>query len=355
MTASRRGAIKCVVWDLDRTLWDGVLLEGDDVRLRPGAEATLRALDARGILQSIASRNDPATAQAKLAELGIDGLFVHPQIGWGTKSQAVTTIAGLLNIGTDTVAFVDDDPFERDEVAAHAEGVLCIDACEIESLVNRPELVPRLVTEDSRRRRSMVQAEIVRSRAEQTLPPGEFLASVGMVLTVADAREGDLDRVEELTVRTNQLNSTGYTYSHEELAAFCQSPAHRLLVAGLEDRYGAYGRIGLALVETGEDYWLVRLLLLSCRVMGRGVGPVLLSQILREGKEAKKAVRAEFIRTDRNRPMYLMFKLAGFREIERTGQVALLEHDLAEIAAFPPHVEVRVVHGPELRAQIVER
>ncbi|CAN5691511.1 HAD-IIIC family phosphatase [soil metagenome] len=343
----RRGGVKCVVWDLDNTLWEGVLLEGDDVRLRDGAEAALRTLDDRGILLSIASRNDPATTEAKLRDLEIDGLFVHPQISWNAKSSAITAIARLLNIGADALAFVDDDPFERDEVSAALPEVLCIDAVELATLVDRPELIPRFVTEDSRRRRSMVQAEIVRSRDKQAVTPAEFLDSLGMVLTIADAGTDDLARAEELTVRTNQLNSTGYTYSYTELDDLRHSSAHRLLVAGLEDRYGAYGKIGLALVELHHDYWLLRVFLVSCRVMARGVGPTLLTHVLEEGAKAGKPVRAEFIRTDRNRPMYLMFKMAGFREIARDDGVAMLEHNLTAIAASPGYIEVRV--SPEQR------
>ena len=339
--SDRGGSIKCVVWDLDNTVWDGILLEGDDVRVTDGVAEALRTLDARGILLSIASRNDPGTANAKLAELGLDELFIHPQITWGPKSDAVATIARLLNIGTDAIAFVDDDPFERDEVAAHVPGVLCIDARDIGSMVLMPELNPRLVTEDSRRRRSMMKAEIARSEAEQGLAPSDFLSGLDMVMTIAEASNDDLDRVEELTLRTNQLNSTGNTYSYDELDALRLSPSHRLVVAGLDDRYGPYGKIGLALVEDHHDYWLIRLLLVSCRVMGRGVAPVLLSYILEEGKRAGKMVRAEFIRTDRNRPMYLMFKLAGFREIERRGDIALLAHDLTAIPPYPAYVELR--------------
>ena len=339
--SERGGSIKCVVWDLDNTIWDGILLEGDDVRVTDGVAEALRTLDSRGILLSVASRNDPEAANSKLAELGLDELFIHPQITWGAKSDSVATIARLLNIGTDVIAFVDDDPFERDEVAAHIPGVLCIDARDIDSMVLMPELNPRVVTEDSRRRRYMMKAEIARSEAEESLAPTDFLASLGMAMTIAAASQDDLDRVEELTLRTNQLNSTGYTYSYDELDALRLSPSHRLVVAGLDDRYGPYGKIGLALIKEHDDSWLIRLLLVSCRVMGRGVAPVLLSYILEEGKRAGKVVRAEFIRTDRNRPMYLMFKLAGFREIERRDDIALLAHDLTSIPPYPAYVEVR--------------
>lgn len=339
----RERKVKCVVWDLDNTIWDGVLLEGDDVRLRPEVVAAIRTLDERGILHSIASRNDAESARAKLRELGIRDLFVHPQIGWSAKSAAVTEVVRALNIGADAIAFVDDDPFERDEVATAVGGVLCLDASEAASLPSRQEFVPRVVTDDARRRRSMVQAEIERSHAEAEMAPAAFLASLDMRMTIGQAGEDDLLRVEELTQRTSQLNSTGYVYSHDELEAMRCSGRHLLLVAGLDDRYGTYGQIGLALVEQEPDHWRLLLLLVSCRVMARGVGNVLLTHILERAAAAGRPLRADFIRTDRNRPMLVMLRFAGFREIGRRDGIVVLEHDLTEVPSIPAYVDLDVV------------
>jgi FkbH-like protein len=206
-----------------------------------------------------------------------------------------------------------------------------------------PEMNPRFVTDDSRRRRSMYQAEIERQKVQAGEPPEKFLASLGMVFTISEAREGDLERIDELTVRTHQLNSTGYTYSFEELDSFRLSPDHKLLVAGLDDRYGSYGKIGVALIECGEEAWLLKLLLMSCRVMPRGVGKILLTHVLELASAAGRRVQAELVRTDRNRMIYLTFKLAHFKEIDRHDNIALLEHDLESIDPFPDHVEVRVL------------
>ncbi len=350
----KRRTIKCVVWDLDNTIWDGVLLEGDDVRLKEGVEDVLRALDARGILNSIASRNDAPVTEAKLREFGIHELFVYPQISWGAKSAAVATIAGLLNIATDALAFVDDDPFERDEVAAGLPDVLCLDATEVDTFLARPEFAPATVTVDARNRRTMVQSEVRRSELAQTMAPAEFLDSLGMVLTVAEGTEDDLARSEELSLRTNQLNSTGETFDREELESFLRSPSHLLYVAELDDRYGPYGKIGLALVELQDDCWLVRLFLVSCRVMARGVAPALLRHLVREAGAAGLPLRARFIRTDRNRPMYLMFKFEHFREIVREGDVALLQHDGSAMPEPPSYIEMRLERGPSPPHAVVE-
>src|SRR5690606_34437348 len=99
------GRIKCVVWDLDNTLWDGILLEDAQVTPRPHVVEHIRRLDRMGVLHSIASKNDPDTALAKLRELGLEELFLYPQIGWNAKSDSVRHIAKALNLGLDAFAF----------------------------------------------------------------------------------------------------------------------------------------------------------------------------------------------------------------------------------------------------------
>src|SRR5215467_694494 len=112
----KQKAIKCVVWDLDQTLWEGVLLEDDRISLRSNVPDIIKTLDSRGIVQSIASKNDPEKALETLHELGLAEYFLHPQINWNAKSSSIKDIARLINIGVDTIAFIDDQPFERAEV-----------------------------------------------------------------------------------------------------------------------------------------------------------------------------------------------------------------------------------------------
>ena len=338
-------SIKCVVWDLDDTVWDGILLEDREVKLRPHVVHILKTLDERGILHSIASRNDHDVAMAKLKELGIDEYFLYPQINWNSKAASIAQIAQDINIGLDAVAFVDDQPFEREEVAFSHGQVLCLDSAKLDGILDRHELNPRFITEDSRLRRRMYMADIARNRVEADYvgPKEEFLATLGMIFTIAPCREEDLKRAEELTVRTNQLNATGYTYSYDELDELRRSPRHKLLIASLEDRHGTYGKIGLALVEKDGEVWTLKLLLMSCRVMSKGVGTLLLQHILRLAKDAGARLRAEFVSNDRNRQMLITYKFAGFKEIERVGEVILFENDYSVLQPPPVYVDVRIL------------
>lgn len=334
--------VKCVVWDLDNTVWRGVLLEDATVALRPGVLDVIRGLDGRGILHSIASRNDPVTAMAKLAELGIEQYFLVPQIAWGSKVQSLQRIAKELNLGLDSLAFVDDDPVEREEVGTELPEVLCIDSADAETLLHRPETTPRIVTRDAALRRKTYVSDLQRRRAEEEFigPKEEFLAGLQMVVSISPAREDDLARAEELTVRTHQLNATGYTYSYDELDHLRQSPDHLLLVAELTDKYGPYGAIGLSLVECGQKAWTVKLLLTSCRVASRGIGGIMISHIGRLAQARGVRLLAEFVPTSRNRMMYLTYKWTGFRQVGTRSGVVIFEHSLRDIPPFPPHVRV---------------
>jgi FkbH-like protein len=336
--------IKCVVWDLDDTLWDGALLEGEGMTLRKNVADIVRTLDERGILQSIASKNEHYHAMARLEELGLSQYFLYPQINWDSKAASVQAIARLINIGLDSIAFIDDQPFEREEVNFSLPEVLSIDARDLDRLLDMPEMNPRFITADSKARRQMYLQDQQRRKVEDECegPKEEFLASLDLVFNISPAKEEDLQRAEELTVRTNQLNATGYTYSYDELNSFRRSPDHKLLVASLTDKYGSYGKIGLALTECLGGVWNIKLLLVSCRVMSRGVGTILLNHVMAEAARHRARLRAEFVPTDRNRMMYVTYKFAGFREAERRGEVVVLENDLTRIQPFPDYVRVNV-------------
>ena len=342
--AGRRGSIKCVVWDLDGTLWNGVLLEGDRVSERDGVAEIIKTLDARGILQSVASKNEHREAMAKLEEWGLAEYFLHPQINWNSKASSIAKIARLLNIGIDSVAFIDDQPFELEEVRFSLPEALCLNAGELDGLLDMPEMNPRLITKDSKNRRLMYVSDLARRKAEEEFvgPKEEFLATLGMVFTISSAREEDLRRAEELTLRTNQLNTSGYTYSYKELASFIRSDRYKLLIASLDDRFGTYSKVGLALIECAKDVWTIKLLLMSCRVMSRGVGSILLSFIMRMAREEGAQLRADFIPNGRNRIMHVTYKFAGFKEVGKVGELTILENNLTRIQPFPEYVKVQI-------------
>ena len=342
--AAKRVKIKCVVWDLDNTLWNGTLLEGDHVELRDKVWETILELDSRGVLHSIASRNHPETALARLREFNLEEYFLYPQINWGSKATSIGVIAENLNIGVETICFIDDDPFERAEVHAALPKVLCLDHTQLPFLLQMPELKPEIITTESRMRRQLYLGEMRRKQTEESFAGAheEFLATLGMVFTISPAHAEDLMRAEELTNRTNQLNTTGRTYSRDELEELRCSGRHLLLMAELSDKFGSYGKIGLALMECDPEVWTIKLLLMSCRVMNRGVGMILLNYILRIARESDVRLLSEFVANDRNRMMYVTYKFAGFTEVETRDGVQILQHSLESISPVAGYVRVEV-------------
>jgi FkbH-like protein len=145
--------IKCIVWDLDNTLWQGILLEDSEVTLVTTIVDVIKTLDARGILHSIASRNDHAAAEKKLRELGLWDYFIYPAISWCDKSSAIERIARQINIGINTLAFVDDQPFELDEVRSRHPEVAFFTPEAVPTFLHRAEFMPRFITVESALRR----------------------------------------------------------------------------------------------------------------------------------------------------------------------------------------------------------
>lgn len=336
--------IKCVVWDLDNTLWDGILME-EPVRLSSNMINIIETLDQRGILQSISSKNEYDIAMRQLKEFGLDQYFIYPQINWGKKSASLSKIARLINIGIDTVAFIDDQEFERDEVFYALKDVHCIDALAIEYILDRAEFNPQVVTEYAKNRRKVYMDDIKRNEDEGRFegPNVEFLKTLNMKLNLSKANYGDLERARELTIRTNQLNATGYTYSFEELYDFTKSEKHKLLIAELSDIYGSHGKIGLVLIEKKEDVWILKLLLMSCRIMSRGIGSIILNQLINLSLDNKVKLIAEFIPTDRNRMMYVTYKFSGFSEMVQTNNPVMLENKMNDYRRIPDYIEINAV------------
>lgn len=334
--------IKCVVWDLDNTLWDGVLAETDDVVLKNNIVPIIKELDRRGILQSISSKNEHDNVMKKLDEFGIKEYFLYPQVNWGSKSESIKAIQKAFNFGIDTFAFVDDQAFEREEVAYSIPEVLCIDAADIDKLLDMEQMQPRFVTEDSKNRRKLYMNDIERNKAEEKFEGAEedFLATLGIKFTISKAKEIDLKRMEELTVRTHQLNSTGTVYSYEELLELIHSDKYDVIVAQLDDKYGEYGKIGIAVVEKNGNDWEIKLLLMSCRVMSKGVGSVMLRYITNNALKHKANLYADFVQTDRNRIMYITYKFSKYKEVEKNGKYIRLQSTTETLEPYPSYVTV---------------
>lgn len=269
--ASPAKFIKCVAWDLDNTLWSGILSEDgvDGVTPRPEAVAALKTLDSRGIVNTVSSKNDFAPAISALKAFGLEEYFVFPQINWGPKSESIRRAAKEIGIGVDTFAFIDDSAHERGEVAANLPMVRVFGENEIAQLLSCPAANPAVSSESAKRRLSY-RAEMLRRNAQEAEYGGdrmEFLRNSGIKLTCGRLSSDELRvRCRELVQRTNQLTLAGRRYTEEEFSALVDSPGVSAYAIHCRDRYGDYGIVGFIALERAGDEARVREFVMSCRV-----------------------------------------------------------------------------------------
>ena len=302
---------KVVVWDLDHTVWDGILLEDgkDGVRLRDGVRETMAALDERGVLQSVASKNNPGEAMAALSHHGIAEFMLAPQIGWGPKSASLKRLADILNLGLDSFVFLDDQPFERGEVSEALPMVTVLDEKAVDGLLARDQFdLP--VTAESRKRRSLYRVEAERAAAAEASGDDydAFLRTCDLTLSVAPLGPEDAVRVFELSQRTNQLNVAASRFERADVEAMIDAADGReAWTLRCADRFGDYGLIGFCAVrpETGEitDFFM------SCRVQRKRVEAAFFAWL---SARCEAPLSVHWKKAARNAPAVEMFEGLGF-------------------------------------------
>ena len=331
-----------MIWDLDNTIWEGTLLEDNEVVLKPEINKIIKRFDNLGILQSIASKNIYEHAMKKLKQFELDHYFIYPKIGFINKSDMITQLTEELNISEDTVAFVDDQLYEIEEIGQSHTKILCIPANKIVMWSKQECFIPSVITEDTKMRRMIYQNDIRRNMSEAAFkgPKESFLKTLNMRLIISNAGKNDLDRVLELTERTNQLNTTGFVYSYDELNDLITSKCHVLLIISAEDRFGPSGKVGLVVMSNGEKDLTIDLFIMSCRVISRGIGSMVLNYLLQKVKESSKDLYAKFIPTGRNKLMQLTYAMAGFQFHHEKDGCQYLYNDLSNIQKIPDYVEL---------------
>jgi FkbH-like protein len=315
---------KCLVLDLDNTLWGGVLGEDGPTGIAIGQEGiglayhefqlAIKALAQRGVLLAVASKNNASDA--------IEVLDRHPEmvlrrndfacleIHWNSKSESLPRIAQQLNLGLDSLVFWDDEPREREVIrnqhpavfvpevptdpSGYAQAVLNLECFDVLSL-----------TEEDRRRGEMYREDANREQwlsAAQNADLSEFYRSLNMCMAIEQPDVYAVPRFAQLTQRTNQFNFTTRRYTEAEIRARLADPAYGLYVASLEDRFGKLGLIGAAMVLRQGERWLLDTFLMSCRALGRGAEDAFLATLVAEASAAGASLSGEFIPTKKNRP-----------------------------------------------------
>jgi len=335
-------ARKCIVVDLDHTLWGGIVGEEGPAGVRIGEgdplgeahrafQLVLKSLRNRGILLAICSKNNLDDAREVFETrpempLAWDD-FAAYRINWDPKHLNILQIAEELNIGVDSVVFLDDNPAERELVRQMLPDVVTFplpeDPADYATSLLESWLWDQLVlTEEDTRKTEQYRENTLReeSRAQMTDLDG-YLESLDTRLEIRRAGRGDLSRVHQLFAKTNQFNLTTRRYRPAELENFLRGGGWRLEVVQASDRFGSLGVVGTYLLRIEGDVVEVDSLILSCRAMGRGIETAMCNRIKEIAREVAGAriLQGRFRPTRRNAPAAGFWQREGFELADSDG------------------------------------
>jgi FkbH-like protein len=354
---------KCIVLDADGTLWGGIV--GDDgpdgVRIGrafPGSafyefQQAVLALRDRGVLLALCSKNDREAVDAVFESRAADmplrlEHFAAVRVNWIDKAQNIREIAEELNIGLDSLVFVDDNPHETALVAELLPAVHTIllpdDPVLYRDLIASCDLFDTLTFSDEDRRRSdMYAAERQRAETAASMSVDDYLRGLQMEVVIDRVDERTVARVAQLTQKTNQFNLTTRRYTDGDIRGFAASADCDVLAVRVRDRLGDSGIVGAAIVRHDGDRSAIDTLLMSCRVLGRGVEDALLvACLLASRRHGGQQVSGEFIATPKNGRVADFYPAHGFAD-DGAGSFRLALADAS--FAFPSHFKAVVLDG----------
>lgn len=332
---------RLIVLDLDNTMWGGVLGEDGISGVKLGGDfpgnafaafqKAIKVLTGRGIALAVCSKNDQDLALQAIENLPDMQLrsadIVAHRINWSPKFGNIREIAEELNLGLESVLFVDDNPVEREAVRRNLPGVKVLDlpadpANYCQALLDTPWLSVAFVTAEDKKRVASYKA---RKEIEQTRSGAasleDFYADLQMTLHLQPLDDGNIARAVQLCNKTNQFNTTSRRYDASDLKRIAAG-GDDVVVVGLQDRHSERENIGLLILKAdGERQGIVDSYLLSCRILGRGIETALLHWAQHRAAERSwTRLVGQIIETERNAPVRSVFRDAGFRMVEPTGE-----------------------------------
>jgi FkbH-like protein len=249
--------------------------------------------------------------------------FAALRINWNPKEQSLRELAAELNIGLDSIAFLDDNPVERQHIREQAPEVLVLDLPQdpmgyARAIRDCPWFERLALSDEDQRRGEYYAAQRERAELERTVTSKEdFFRSLEQVCEIGLVTDATLARVAQLTQKTNQFNLTTRRYTEQEIAALREAPDCRVWSLKVTDRYADNGLVGVAISKLADGVCEIDTFLMSCRVIGRTVETALLAKIAADAKEQGAAVLlGRFIPTKKNAPAADFYREHGFEEAE---------------------------------------
>lgn len=341
---------KCLILDLDNTVWGGVI--GDDglegIELGHGLgigkaftefQMWVKKLKQRGIIICVASKNNEETAKEPFEKhpdmvLKLDDIAVF-QANWETKVDNIRAIQSILNIGFDSMVFLDDNPFERNIVRENIPGISVPELPEDPAMyleylysLNLFETASYSNADKDRTKQYQVEAKRV-SLSKTFTNEADFLKSLNMVSTVSGFTKFNTPRIAQLSQRSNQFNLRTVRYTETDIELMAKDPDVIDLSFTLEDKFGDNGLIAVVIMKKqNAETLFVDTWFMSCRVLKRGMENFTLNTMVERAKaKGYKRIIGEYIPTPKNKMVEMHYANLGFSPMETSGQKFVLKLD----------------------------
>lgn len=325
---------RLIIVDLDNTLWGGVIGEDGLEGIQLGGDypgnaffdfqQALKNLSSRGVALAVVSKNDEDVAKKAIQShpqmhIRLDDIATY-RINWRPKWQNIQEIAEELNLSAGSVLFIDDNPVEREQVRSALPQVKILDlppdpTLYVQALSTCPFLAScqKTTEEDLTRSKNLRALKEFKARSTKPNDLDTYLTSLNIEIHFRRLSEGNLQRAAQLCQKTNQFNTTSRRYDASDLKSLANSGSD-VVVVGYKDRLTELENIGLIiLTEDGPSSGRIDLLLLSCRVLGRGLEKALPTWAVdRALGRGWRKLAASIIETERNTPVRSVYRDAGF-------------------------------------------
>ncbi len=360
--ASRRGFLKkCLVLDLDDTLWGGVVGEVGVDKVEVGTEypgsifralqQAIRQLHERGVVLALNSQNNEEDGWGpfqRRREMRLERRHIAAwRINWKDKVTNLRELAEELRLGLDSFVMLDNDPVQRawvEDRLPEVHVVAAQDPLEMLHALVTERLFESLgrTAEDAIRAKSYEAASLRREEETTAADREAFLHSLGLVVTVGRATPDKLPRLAQMAQRTNQFNLTTRRYTEGQIRELCASPDAKVLYCSCRDRFADEGVIGMAILLRRDAEWVVDTFLLSCRVLSWGVEKALAAAVYRAATGAA-SLRGEYVKTAKNGISAGLYEGLGFERVRSDDQGATWRLPLPAAAdPAPPWIKLDV-------------
>ena len=321
---------KALIFDCDNTLWKGVLGEDGFDNIKIYQEIQYLALDLakKGVIIGICSKNNPEDVDEVLKKhqdmIIRDNDIVIKKVNWGDKASNLKLIAKELNIGTDSLVFIDDSSFEIDLIKKKLPEVRVfqVPKKEYEYGLMVRELSNLFYnsseTKEDERKVQIYKEQLQRTKGEESIGNIEdYLATLGLVLKVYIDDLTQVTRISQMTQKTNQFNLTTKRYAEREITALIKEEGSTVISINVQDKYGDNGLTGLAILDNTQS--MIGTLLLSCRVLGRNIEYQFMDVIVGIAKRNKlNELSAAYIKTNKNQQVVDFYEKCGFIKLNES-------------------------------------